>query len=378
MRLPTLATALLATAVVCPESALGARPTEKALVHWQRKRFEPGDWPERLPAPQRAVLEYWTPWCTERGYRMDLDDDGRVLLLSSARLTSVRRETDLVRKTRDKFDELLPWVAPSVEPRRGSDEVARGRLDAPHAAPIVLLRFDSAADHAEALAHLARQETYLADWAVATRDATGFFLHQPLCAGWRDDAAGREEWRPDNELVHNLAQALVEQRFGRAPYWLGQGLAWQLEDAVTGSLYAFPGRDGFVAVDAHQGWRDDLQKRFKKRGDIPVAVEDLAGWPDGTWDEPYAAVAWGVVTWLEKYRPEALPALAADLGAYRDVHEVQTHADGSWVRDPRFRVPARVQGQLLAKHAGADALAECARFFEKGRGYRPPRRPRAR
>ncbi|MCP3920827.1 MAG: hypothetical protein GY711_35315 [bacterium] len=343
-------------------------PNEKQpTVRWQRKVFTADACPAEMPTATRETIEHWSGWAGEYGYRMDLDPNSRVLLLSADRRRSVHRQTELVKKTLETFDEVTPWVEPSAENR---GDVVVPRTGPRHDAPIVLFHLQDQEDLAGAVEALAADEPYLAEWVDSAKQAPGFVLERPFVAGFIDNP-GIEEWRPQNELVNRLSHVLALARFGRLPHWLAEGMAWHIELEVTRSIYAFPGRVGFVAISEHKGWTKALHKLYRKRRDASVDVEELTSWERGTYDDTFAAISWGVVTFLAKHRPGTLSGIAADLGLYREMHGVTHHANGTWELVPHYEVPTDVQRTVILRHATVSTLAECMRFFQKGRRYRP-------
>ena len=149
---PRSAAAILLLSLGLGAYAFGGQPAtdheDDAQVHWKDGSFTPGDWPVGIPHDRRAAILRWSPLARDMGYRMDLTDDGRVLVLSSARFNrSVRRETRLVRKTVQAFDELMA-------PREG-DEEQESRTGQVRDELCVLLRLHDRADYETTLDFLA-------------------------------------------------------------------------------------------------------------------------------------------------------------------------------------------------------------------------------
>ena len=300
----------------------------------------------------------WEAWAAERREAGEapayvLDPVGRtgVLLVRPSR-RSAGRAKKAVERACDAFDELVP-------------PPAQAELRTP-----VLLDLEDGASLGSAAAFLGRRHPYLAGWAAAAGEGVGFVLEDPLVAAWIQEVPGLgKEWSPENELVNRLAQLLLVQRHGRQPQWLALGLAWVVELDVCKDVYCFPHRTGFVGKREHAGWAATLRLLREARGERPFSIDDLAGWPRGTYDDERAALAWGAATLLARHFADSLPALLAELAAVRDRDGRVTHADGSWDPVQGYEVPPETQREVLDRVLGCDFLAELGRFAAQGRAY---------
>jgi hypothetical protein len=333
------------------------------LVHWQRKSFEPGQWPVELPARGQALISRWRGWAQEMGYRMDFDADMRVMTLSSsAHNRSVCKEDKLVERTLEAFDRRLS--APQID-HRGSDE---GLVEKHQEAPVVLLRLHNRADYLTVLDFLSSTHPELESWAQDVESAPGFILDEPLCAAWIESGVQRDGWRPDNELVHRLASTLCQSRFGSVPHWLERGVAWDVEFDVQHSIHCFPNRTGDYGRNQHREWEQQLKNLWGKRTHSALALEDMALWEQGTYDETYASMAWGLVRFLQEYREESLAPILHDLGVYQDNQTRRVSPSGA-----KVPTPATVTESVLRRYTGSQTLAEVTEFFQRGNRYFPSR-----
>lgn len=221
--------------------------------------------------------------------------------------------------------------------------------------------------------HLASVEPRLAGWAGAAAGGTGFALEEPLCAGWLEEVATSEVWSPENELVNRLTRLLTVERFGRQPHWLAQGLAWFVELEVCKDVYCFPFRTGFVSKKEHRSWPKRLGEVLVARGERPLTIEELAGWPRDSWDEQRAVLSWGAVAMLVEHYPEELPRVLHAFRRLRETDGRDTKADGSWTVIPDYEIPAARQLEVLDRELGVDFLLELGRCARKPNTYRRPR-----
>jgi len=324
----------------------------QAVVHWHDRSFEPGDWPQGLPPRVRAEVMRWAPLARELGYRLDLSDEGRVLMLSSARFNrSVRREDRLVKRGLAAFDEL---VAPTED-----GAIAGGPVEE----CAVLLRCHDRKEYEAALDFLTCSRPYLSPWAASARNGDGFTLRQPNCAAWIEREAKR---RAENELVHSLAQCLTAARYGEPPAWLTRGVAWHVELEVCRSIRTLPD------AEEDRGWSGMLKDAYARREGLRLDCADFARLSAYSSNELQAGMAWGLVSYLAEYRPGAVGPVLSDLGRYAADHGRVELEDGRWEPKPGYEVPLTVQAQVLHRHVEGDLFAECTEYFQLGSRYRLP------
>ena len=372
-------------------------------VGWQGKSYLLERLPGELPDQARAAVEAWSPWVARSDYRMDLDRSARVLLISKHTRSRARSELELIERTGETFDELLPAVGAGDEwpPLQGAgvasetDEIPEDPEQAPlglggpdpderttaehpgettwgaatfepDTQTAVMLVLHDEEDYAGALAFLAEQQPYLEAWVAEARAHTGFAIELPLCGAYVENASGQEEWDPDNELVHRVMRLLTLRRFGQQPYWLAVGLSWHAELTVRGTIYCFPYRNGFVGVGEHGGWGNALRSAFKDKGARPLEMSELAAWRPGTYDDRKAMLAWGMVDFMAGRHAASCSALLEDLRVFRDQDNRQGTGGGTWQRRRDYEIPAETQRALFARHLGEGFLGEAAEYWRGG------------
>jgi hypothetical protein len=364
---------------------------------------------DALPAAARAAAEAWAGFAREHGYAMDLDGDGRLLLVSDGGASATERRIELVQRTIALFDRELPPPPPrtaAAEPAAGGPGGPGGpggksggkraeRADPDDVIPedpegpppgwkppevlepvettawgagtvppdtqtIVLLVLRDEADYHAALDVLAGLREYLADWAARARADLGFVLEDPLSGGFVLNASGQEEWNPDNELVNRVAQLCLLRRFSQQPNWIVQGWAWHVEMELLGGVYCFPHRSEFVWAVEHTGWDKEVARRLK---DAPPDFDALARWPRGTYDALLSRLAWALVDWSLAEHPGALSRVLEELRGYRDLNNRRKTSDTTWERARDFEVPAATQRKTFQDGIGKSFLRDFARAY---------------
>ncbi len=358
---------VLVCSVMSPETRAHEKQTSDlsapCLVHWQRKTFEPGQWPVELPAAGQSLISSWRGWAQEMGYRMDFDPDMRVMSLSStAHNRSVCKEDKLVERTLRAFDRRLQ--APSSRPGGSDDGLIEERVEA----PVTLLRLNNRADYLTVLDFLSVTHPELRTWAQDMESQSGFILAEPLCAAWIENGVEQDGYRPGNEMVHRLASALCQSRFGIVPHWLERGVAWDVEFEVQHSIHCFPDRDGDIDNDQHKQWEQDLKDLWRNRTNASLALEDMAIWQPGTYNETCAGMSWALVRFLQEYREDSLSPILYDLGVYQAKQTRESNSAGM-----KVPTPATVTESVLRRHTGNQTLAEVTEFFQRGNRYYPSR-----
>ena len=366
IRLTSIVFPLLAAAALGSPTA-PAVPTgaDSDFVHWRHYNFQPGEWPEGLPGEARTRIEQWAGWAEENGFRMDVDPTGRVLMLCEAkRNRTVRRELDLIEKTLDAFDGLVgkELPMPTADWNEPADEVA------------VIVRVRDMDSMQSFVGHVASRHPYLQTWAKGNPDTMGARFWEPSVAAWIEVGLDRDEWRAENELVHQTATMLTRERFGTLPSWLEAGLAWNVELEVCRSIYSFPGRSGFVSIQEHKGWASSLKRTFQRNDEMTLVAENFDAWTPGVYDAHQAGIAWGMVAFLQEYRPDCIGSILTELGECYESGSVVTRDDGSWERIPEFCVSAEVQSEIFKCWAGEDVYEECTEYLRQGSRYRPKAR----
>lgn len=370
---------------------------DEAGVYWKGRFVAADELPDAIRPSARAAVTAWAEWAKANEYRLDLEDEGRVLLGSpSEKKSQLERWRALEARTIALFEELLPAPpradAPkpgeaSDPPPAGTDELPEDPDGAPagfepsftwsytfqwgsappepdaDTAVLFVLRNEEA--QGALLGDLARRFDYLVEWTKAAHSYTGFVLEQPMMGAYLLDAAGQEEWNPDNELVNRLTQLLVLRRFGRQPYAFVQGLAWVAEQRLCGAIYCFPYRNEFVWATEHTSWESELAKCFQPK-DASIPLDDLLAWNRGKYQNEAAQISFGLMRFLVQNHGGELPAFLEELRVYCEAHSKIDLGNGNWQRDLAFRVPEAELERMLADHFGADVLEQAAEYLRAG------------
>ena len=299
-----VATAASATTAQTEPDASGAETTSEdvALVFagkpTTRSKIE-----SRLAPPVREALDHWAPIAESLGLEIVVGDKPGHIVLGAA---PTKMLVDAA-KWMDKGFDLLDPVVPQAEGR-------------PVKATVAVL-FDQDGVSSGAWGGLL---AVLVNEKLMTREAAdhlhqhveGLLLRQgPLflqptfdIAG--DAAAGDDEFRLGNEVVHKAAQCLLTMRTGQQPAALMWGLAYVAEIKLFDSVYHF-NRAGFVAVDDHTGWsgkaREALDERRKSSSFSLAALaadDSVAGRA-----EPAQMLSWAGLAYLSQKKPQELRAM---------------------------------------------------------------------
>ncbi|MBM3992208.1 MAG: hypothetical protein FJ298_14535, partial [Planctomycetes bacterium] len=223
---------------------------EVAALTWRGRKLDVGALPAELPGDARVAIESFSGWAAEHGYRLDLDDSGRALLVSAKDSSKHVKRIEAVLALTDRiFDG--PKVATSAPAPATQPAAPPATPAAPAPAPaawgsgsrlpgtgtFVLVVVRTPKDHAPLLARLAELSPYLAGWASGATPVPGFALEEPLAGAVVLGLPANKEWNADNELVHRAAELAFHRRFGRQPYWLVQGFAWHAEMELCRGIY---------------------------------------------------------------------------------------------------------------------------------------------
>ena len=373
-------------------------------MHWRGERHAVEQLPASMSFAARSAVEAVAPWAADHEYRLDLEDSGRVLLVTRQE-ASTERALGLVERTIAWFDEQIPapssssvrtyrrveapttgaavdsgavpedpdddapWKVagfganqgrsrsvPETQTRWGADDVV------PDTQTAIFFVVRDERDYKKLLAFVAKLQPYLKSWTRAARKQQGFALQAPLAGAYIELAEGQEEWNADNELVNRLTQLLSLRRFGPLPNWLQQGIAWNAEVALLGAIYCFPFREEFVWATEHTGWDRAVEVLVSRREDA-VEPKEFLGWKRGRYDDEAAKLSWaGVRLLLEKPAGE-LSAIARTLAEFRDhdnrIHETET----SWKRDPAYVLPVEDQRAILESYLGGEVWQEWTQRF---------------
>ncbi|HTE06565.1 MAG TPA: hypothetical protein VK824_10235 [Planctomycetota bacterium] len=163
--------------------------------------------------------------------------------------------------------------------------------------------------------------------SLMVRPSLFFTQHTWDMAG--NAADGDDEYRLDNEVVHKLAQLLVEARFGRQPEVLRWGLGYVAEQRRFGNIYQF-NASGMVMSADHFDWPAKTAESLKSASKLPSfgLVDTILRTSQPGTPVPGQRDAWAALDYALAREPDKLAALLAALGAlHQAVDEQGTSAD---------------------------------------------------
>ena len=384
-------------------------PSGGVPIHWGARTLEMDALPPELPTSARLALEGWHDWARAHDYRLDLDGEGRILLVCRRANDRAPKLLELAVRVIERFDQELPAPAVRLAPKAPDlklkepekQKPAGGakplpedpenpegdhpwKLPPPKPAPVsttptmtwtwgaagqpidsqtvvLFLAFDDQ-DFQSLLLELAKRFTYLETWIHAAKALQGFVLGQPLAGAYMENPPGVEEWNPDNELVSRLARLCLLRRYGELPNWVAQGYAWHMEFALMGTAYVFPWRDEFVSVTEHSGWGKVVADRYAKKRLKPA---DFMGWHRGKYLEPEAKASWATCEYLLAKEKAKTPELLDRLRVFGEEHGRIQDDPSSWRRDVDYEIPATDQHQIFVQVLGDTYLERATNFFRQ-------------
>ncbi|MEL6429598.1 MAG: hypothetical protein AAFP23_08695 [Pseudomonadota bacterium] len=330
-------------------------------------------------AAQFATL---TEWAAEHDYTAAMTDDARVVLFaySESRLKKRMKELD---KAIAAFDEAF-----TPPDRSDSKEKFHGKSGAaghyrPDAKAAILVELKKNQPYRELVYAVGEDDdTPAQDWVATMAEKPGFCEGRFGVAGWEIAPAGFEVgdvWRTENELCNRVGRLLLYRHFGPQPTWFDVATGWIVEEAVMGDIYSFPYRYEFVGIGEHTGWKSELKRAFKKRKKEPLEMSELTRWKRNTWDDRCAALAWGMMTYLQATAPESLGQIAE---AQRLTYKTETITESvdkagrhSWAYTPVGQIQTDSQQTALVTATQESILEDASTFF---RTWKLPKKSRVR
>lgn len=350
------------------------------VVYLGRKKHPVAELPDDLPQSARDAVELWAPWAKDNEYRLDLSENGLTLLVSidgNKAKRNAAKNMKLIEEILEYSEEIMPLPPTRAAQTQEADQDDEdddsyewGHIER-ETQTAVLLELDDLIHYSAAINHMVKANKYLGRWASNVGNDTGFVAEDPLTGAWLPSTGVTEDYEGEavNEMVNRLGQMLMLRRFGQQPYWIRMGIAWHIEMKVTGGVYCFPYRSGFVSASSHSSWDKLLENRVDKR-DTPLTMDEVAGLERGRWDSAAAEMAWGTVTFLVRFHPEALPKILDEFYTAWDEGGRDEQDDGTWERIAGYEPPKELQLEIIEKHV-PNFLPELLEFFAKGKRYKP-------
>jgi hypothetical protein len=381
-----------ASATVQPEPSLPAADKQvTVLFNGKQMSFERAI--ETVPEAVRESLRYWRVWAEEQEFDFAVDKSGSLLLVSPSS-NKLKHWLEEAEKAAKRFNELaplppdrqidriLPDSGPAPLAGESAPALAEGKegetvtglaanigLPPYEQDPAVLFHLTEQAQQLSILERLAFDHEHIKAWLAEGNSRAGFCVEWPQVGAWLETPVN-EEWSPEAELVHRVAQLLTVRRFGHLPYWLRIGLAWKVEWDVIGGIYCFPYRSGFVYATEHESWPNDLAKMFSERKEYPLQPSELGDWPRETFRAEFGQRAFGFVSFLADNFPAALPALLEAARREFERGSLKSAPAGSWQRDLQFDVSAQRLFEHLVALTRPDVVIELTTYLRKGMRYK--------
>jgi len=261
-----------------------------------------------LGAATRVAISRWHDFATRRGYRIDVDRDQRVVLLSDhERFQRFSTSAALVERT---IRSLAPFMSPGAE-------------------PVVILR-----------------ATSQRDLDTALKGSRALDVDQNFDGYLEDgDATARRE--VDARLVECIASEIISAEQPFLSRWMTDGIASLVSERsssralIHGELRTLRSVQQEVSKRASvTGWELDL---FRLNGGMDA-------------DAVMQAEAMAIIAYLFRYQEAALGSIVTDLG-----HNQPDETRPSYEAEHR----------ALDQHLGLAGRDEIARALKKGRDYRP-------
>jgi hypothetical protein len=366
--LPVAAASLALSLATLPSAAQSTAP-QSAFLTWKGRAWTLAEAAAHLPEVTRAELAIWEPWCVAQGYRALLDERASAIVVAAAK----RRDLERLAQRCEAVTRAVDALAPRPERDPGETFLTPSwgvGQHVPESGPATVAVLEAEPDFDAALELLVALKPFLADRLPKEERPATFHSGEAGSGALLAEPEGIElgtVWRPENELVNRLARLYLHRRFGSLPYALEMGIAWNVEQEVVGDLYSFPGRDEFVSVHDHSGWKHELQRAFAKRRKDPLRLEELGGWGSHAWDPEAAALAWGFGRFLAAQAPASVSAAFEDLRLDVKTGSVRTLPDGRWELVVGYATPIERQHAIFARRLGDDYLARASESFRTGR-----------
>ena len=343
-------------------------PVPAPVIRSRYGKLNLSTWASLIPARVHSRVEWVWPVAEAMGARIDIQEGGRVVLLTSQeRQSKVRRRASAIRRTVAAFEELLPWAAPSHVPTEAEHQIQAERLVFSDPEPVIIIACDAKDFETvqKILAGLQSEPEQSDPYGCDDLDRfVSVFVEEP------EDVT---RWVAGNALTHHLTRALLAERYGRLPEWFSEGLACHIEKELTGRLSALPHRPKELERTTADGWDRELKTRFRQDQQQSVSMAALARFRCLAWEETTLSEATGLVAFLAEHHTSDFAPFTADLAMNVDLVCRGVQTDGSVQSLEGTYLGQTAQGQLLADHFGPGVLDECARSFRSGGRYRAPK-----
>ena len=281
------------------------------VAHWDGVEIFAGEEVNGLRDGARESVEAWRGFAEDYGYRIDVDESQRVVVVSDAE--RFQKITSTLAIVENVLDATEPFAAEMAD-------------------PIILVRASSEDD---------RERAHDVVEGAATSETVFTMIEQ---------GSRRERRAVEARLAETLVGARLEGASPDLSTWMRDGLASAISAETTGRALI----DG--EVETFRSVQSDVARRFKDAGVKRLDILEISGARPGEADAPLEAESMVLMAFLMKHYEAELPAIVRDLGRSREI-------------GAKFETEERA----LKRHCGIAALVEIAEGMAKGRRYRPRR-----
>lgn len=299
-----------APSIATTTSPAGTGEKSLPVAHWDGIEVTPGAEIPGLEEQARQSIERWRTFAERRGYRVDLDEGQRVLLVSdSERFQNVSRSLAIV-------ESVLERTSAFTGPRK---------------TPVTILRASEEDD---------------ASTARVAADGLGFGGHVFV---YVETGSLRERRAVDARLAEAVVRAELTVHAPFLSEWMADGIASAIANEATERAIVRGEVESFRSVQS------SVTKIARKRDRRSVDLFEVSGVEVGKETAPREAEAMAIVAYLRKHHEAAFPELVVELGTNEP-------AQG--------RAKYRDEEDALRRHCGLGALEEIELALRKGRAYR--------
>ncbi|MEE2939531.1 MAG: hypothetical protein VX460_04020 [Planctomycetota bacterium] len=307
-----LAAHLGGASAATPSTATPSAGGEKrlAVAHWDGIEVSPDAEVPGLGEQARESIERWRTFAERRGYRVDLDEGQRVLLVSdSERFQNASRSLAIV-------ESVLERTAAFAGPRE---------------TPVTILRASNETD---------------ASTARVAADGLGFGGHVFV---YVETGSLRERRAVDARLAEAVVRAELTVHAPFLSEWMADGLASAIANETT--------QRGIVRGEAKTlvSVQSSVSKIARDRDRRSVDLAEVSGVEAGEESAPREGEAMAIVSFLRRHHETEFSDLVIELGT---------------TKPDRDRPKYRDEEDALRRHCGLGALEEIELALRKGRAYR--------
>ena len=320
--------------------------------------------PADLPASLRALLEKERPFAEERGLRIYAKAKAPVVVISEWAESQTLKHFEDAEALAADFTRFFPEPR---EPAPLADEEIDG---ADPSTPFPLFLIQTMPVYTALAEKMEAEHEYLKEqgWAARAANLQGFHLYRPRIVVCLSGTYGD----PRHWVLHELVHVMAYPRYGRQPFWVEEGMAWFVEDAILKGVFAFCYRSNFLWDAEKSGWSNDFAGLLRK--DKPPSVLQLASMRPGTYTagdsgvkDPRALLAYGFIAFCSNERRSEFLAMMSAFA--KDAAEV-----GEF--EASYEVPVETQRKILEATFGPDLDKDLASFAGRiGKEVPKPKTP---